>query len=149
MKTLTFSLIAIIMLAASRCLVEDFYVITVRNDLGKSVFFFETGLPEDSQYPDTLLPAVKPDLAEIKSNERFRIYSRTKWEDVFSSLRSDTLSVYFFDSDTLNKYDWSKIREGYKVLKRYDLSLQDLERLNYLVTYPPTNEMKGIKMYPK
>ena len=42
-----------------------------------------------------------------------------------------------------------EVRKGYKVLARYDLSLEDLERLNFELSYPPDNRMQGIKMYPR
>ncbi len=35
------------------------------------------------------------------------------------------------------------------VTKRYDLSFQDLERMNWTVVYPSDAGMKEIKMYPK
>ena len=44
--------------------------------------------------------------------------------------------LFIFSSDTLTKYGFSEIRSGYRILKRYDLSRQDLERLSYLVQYP-------------
>jgi len=46
----------------------------------------------------------------------------------------------YTSSDTIRKY--------VPVIQRYQLTLQDLERLNYVVTYPPTEEMKNVKMYP-
>jgi hypothetical protein len=49
---------------------------------------------------------------------------------------TDTLSIYVFDTDTLNTYDWVKVKVGYKVLKRYDLSLDDLKQMNWTITYP-------------
>lgn len=63
-------------------------------------------------------------------------------------LISDTLNLFIFCYDTLVKYDWDVIRSKYKILKRYDLSLEDLKRLNWIVTYPPTEAMKNIKQFP-
>jgi len=40
------------------------------------------------------------------------------------------------------------IREEYKVLKRYDLSIEDIQLLNYEIPYPPTEVMRGMRMYP-
>lgn len=42
--------------------------------------------------------------------------------------------------DTLRKY--------VPVLQRYQLSKQDLEELRYTITYPPTEEMRNVKMWP-
>ena len=43
---------------------------------------------------------------------------------------------YVFSVDTLEKYSWEEIREGYKILKRYDLSMDDLDSLDWTITYP-------------
>jgi len=40
------------------------------------------------------------------------------------------------------------VERDYLVLQRYYLSLQDLQKLNWRVSYPPTPEMKDMKMYP-
>lgn len=60
----------------------------------------------------------------------------------------DTLRVFIFSYDTLIKYDWEIIRREYRVLKRYDLTLENLKELNWSITYPPTEAMKDIKQYP-
>lgn len=68
---------------------------------------------------------------------------------IFKQLPRDTLSIFIFHTDTLNKYPWEKIRDEYKILKRYDLSFEDIKRLGYKVPYPPSPEMANMKMYPK
>ena len=54
----------------------------------------------------------------------------------------DSLRVYIFDAQVLEK------ELKYKTLRRYDLTLEDLRKLNWTVTYPPTEEMNDIVMYP-
>lgn len=34
------------------------------------------------------------------------------------------------------------------IIQRYDLSLQDLQQINWTLTYPPNENMKNMKMYP-
>jgi hypothetical protein len=41
-----------------------------------------------------------------------------------------------FSSDTLDTNDWQTIRSGYKVMKRYDVSLDDLKQNQWTITYP-------------
>ena len=62
---------------------------------------------------------------------------------------SDTISFIVYDFKDLENLEWSVIRDEYKILKRYDLSLEDLKKLNFALYYPPTEEMKYMKMYPK
>ncbi|SQA93841.1 hypothetical protein [Capnocytophaga ochracea] len=85
----------------------------------------------------------------IEPQKYFSTDSRRKWRDIFKELPKDTLSIFIFNTDTLNKYSWEEVRRDYKILKRYDLSIQDLELLDYKVYYPPTPAMSQMKMYPK
>ena len=103
-----------------------------------------------NQYPDTILP----------ETNRYIVYNMEKelssglehhfptWEKYFSLLPRDTLSIYIFHSDTLNKYPWNIVKEKYMILKRYDLSLSDLKQLDFKVPYPPSSAMSNMKMYP-
>jgi hypothetical protein len=55
----------------------------------------------------------------------------------------DTLLIYVFDAEAIEKPS-----AEYKILSRYDLSLKDLQQLGWRLTYPPTEAMKHMKMYP-
>jgi hypothetical protein len=105
-------------------------------------------------YPDTLLFFDKNALEPIAPKGKFET-SRSvepiiEW---VSSLPKDTLSIYFFSQDTLNKYSWEEIQRDYKILQRYDLSTEDIHKLKDKydvpeIPYPPTAIMKDMKMYP-
>ena len=102
-------------------------------------------------YPDTLLPStnkhIKYDISKIL---RPGTYLPPKKErEFFKELPKDTLSIFIFSTDTLNKYSWEEVRRDYKILKRYDLSYEDCVRLNFIVPYPPTPTRSRMKMYPK
>jgi len=58
------------------------------------------------------------------------------------------MSIYLFDAETVDNIPWETIREEYKVLKRYDLNLEDIQFLDYEISYPPTEQMKDMRMYP-
>lgn len=102
-------------------------------------------------YPDTTISSIQNGIVKIPSGEKKAVAGGSaSWESIFEvSIPNDTLSLFVFHTDTLSKYSWSEIRKDYKVLKRYDLSYNDLERLNWVLNYPPTPEMGGIKMYPQ
>ena len=57
------------------------------------------------------------------------------------------MSVFIFHTDTLNKYSWQEVRDGYKILRRYDLSLEDIKKMKWTIPYPPDESMAGMKMY--
>src|SRR4051812_2680173 len=83
-------------------------------------------------YPDTSIPdTYDQEAIGIKpQTTTFKDYSEKKWQNVFDKLPRDTLSMFVFSTDTIQKYGWEKVRNDHNILKRYDLSLQDLERTN-------------------
>lgn len=111
-----------------------------------TVFSFETN------YPDTALPVQKPSISYVPPGKKWvftNIFPSFREAEVFfDRLPSDTLSVYLFDASTYLNDDWQQVRSAYKVLKRYDLSLDDFIKLNWTIRYPPTEAMKDMKQFP-
>ncbi len=87
-------------------------------------------------FPDTIVPNKEGSLLMLELGNRRPYDQNREWEDFFAQLPADTLSVFFFDNDTLAKYDFSQVRIDYNILKRKDISLQDLNSNSYTVTYP-------------
>ena len=61
---------------------------------------------------------------------------------------SDTLFLFIFDANVIENTPWEVVARDYLVLRRYDLTLEDLRRLNWQVTYPPTEAMRDVRMFP-
>ena len=73
--------------------------------------------------------------------EELRIYMK--------NFPSDTVHLFIFDPEVVDNHGWNQIKDGYRVLKRYDLTSKDLmnkKLLNGL--WPPTPEVAYIKQYP-
>ncbi|MDP4291881.1 MAG: hypothetical protein Q8908_12430 [Bacteroidota bacterium] len=138
MKNILIGSLLLIMCAFScEKIAEHKYAIKFYNHSTKSVMIVE-GMEEVGLYlyPDTTLPTQRPFLIQVIPNNYGEILSSNKWADEINSIPSHILSIYVFSSDTIKAYDWSKIKSGYKVLKRYDLSLGDLQKSNWTITYP-------------
>jgi hypothetical protein len=112
------------------------YSIIFKNNSIKGIETYFTRPIPDPLYPDTSLAVSKPDLLEILPNEKEYWYISFEYKYLFDAIPSDTLSVFIFSTDTLNKYTWEEVRDGYKILKRYDLSYDDLVEMDYTITYP-------------
>lgn len=143
-----------ITLSASKCdkpLVERFYPITVLNNSSDTIYA-DLGLGEKrlfAQYPDTVIPTNKPVLMFIPPyNSSSHFDFRKPQEQVVEELNADTLSIYIFSRSAYQDTSWEKVRNGYQVLKRYDLSIKDLKKLDWKVIYPPDPEMRSIKQFP-
>ena len=136
------------------CPMEDRDIITVYNHTEHNISFFLA----DFYYSDEWNP-IYPDTAIIDIRwiglELYRaVKDKPTWcevaplKDTYKEMKTDTLCFFIFDTDTINKYDWEMVQNEYKILQRYDLSLQDFKRLKYTLSYPPSEAMKNIKMYP-
>ena len=49
---------------------------------------------------------------------------------------NEILMVYLLSKDTIDQVPWERIRDDNLVLRRYDLTLEDLESLNWTIEYP-------------
>ena len=98
-------------------------------------------------YPDTTLQDYNT-IADMNANtipsySEMEFYEFTGWENAISERNpSKTLIVVIYSSDTLDKYTWSDIQKNYNILKRYDLTIEDLRATTklkpkrFVVTYP-------------
>ena len=96
-------------------------------------------------YPDTAISKTKRG-ALYKAGDTFYYTINTAKESILN--QHGTVSLFIFDADTFNIYSWEEIRNGYKILQRYDISVEDFKALRYNISYPPTEAMKNMKMYP-
>ena len=101
----------------------------------------------------TRLPNERPVCERIHPIEEMSRYYSTfimsegkDWPKSLSD--TDTIRVFVFDSEKYNETDWSTIRDQYLILLRYDFTKAELDALGWLIAYPPTPEMKDIKMWP-
>jgi len=136
--------------------------ITLKNSSNRTIYavnsICSTEFPSDYFmqslcYPDTSVPvqSIYDDWYKILpngNNEHSLCDGRHgDWKYEFEH-NIDTLMIYIFDEEVLKNNAWEDVINNYLVLQRYDLSLQDLEKLNWKICYPPTEAMKDMKMYP-
>lgn len=99
----------------------------------------------DLEYPDTLnfghfsSPALNSQTSKVMSNSSnsYALLIRDCWELYFDDIiSSDTLLVYVFDAEIIDNVPWDSIVLDYMVLKRYDLSLENLKKMDWIIPYP-------------
>lgn len=106
------------------------YDLDIYNSSNNLIFYQISKLYPDTSIRDSLVTGgIAPSTS--KSYE-----SRKTWPKFFEALPADTLSILFFSPDTVRKYGWKQVQSKYLILKRKDISLQDLEENDYLITYP-------------
>lgn len=109
-------------------LVDHAYIIEIDNNSNDTVWCYAS-----YYYPDTSLAVNKPLLQMVTPKSYTKLASKKEWKDV---LPKDTILIYILNKDTVDKYSWDKIRSDYNILKRYDLSIKDLEKQSWTVIYP-------------
>jgi hypothetical protein len=120
-----------------RCEDKDHSTISVLNDSEKTIYVIDKG-----SFPDTLIDF--PDVRKYGGNKiiphtlKKALSSHKSYEDWFSDSvnDNDTLKLFIFDAQLLETTPWDTVIAKYQILKRVDLSLNDLNRMNWTVTYP-------------
>jgi hypothetical protein len=111
------------------------YPLEIINSSSHTIAFYVAASAMEHKYPDTALISKKFEMGKIQPGDSSSWHSSIPFDRLFQELPTDTLSIYLFHPDTLAKYDWNVIRSEYKVLRRFDVSLDDLKRNGYKVTY--------------
>lgn len=108
-------------------------------------------------YHDTLLPPEKlcPKVSYIKgmdtitynncssrivSDTTIPLYIRTfrAWEKYINDQCTDQkVRIFIFSDSVMNYVPWDTIKKRNLFLKRYDLSLDSIKRMDWVITYPP------------
>lgn len=132
-------------LALNSC--EEFYPLYVTNNTSNIIYYTIAEPRTFITYPDTI-GIVKNNFGNIRTGRSTNNLRSKEWKEIILALPSDTLSIYFIEGQVYENEDWEDIVNEYQILKRYDLSIEDLEALDFNVPYPPTSAMSDIRQYP-
>ena len=125
-----FMILLVLSSVSCQKLFDHAYIIKIQNNSKDTIQFYAS-----YNYPDTSMDVTKPLLKMVYPSKYSSLESKKQWDNVLVA-PSDTISIFILSKDTLDKYDWAKIRNDYNILKRYDLSLEELKRQSWIVTYP-------------
>ncbi len=94
----------------------------------------------DWWYPDTVITFGNP----AKSENEFMVKAKSSnghpLSKAYSSYEADfklndTFMVFVLDAELVKNTPWDTVKAKYLVLKRYDLSFNDLDSMNWTITY--------------
>jgi hypothetical protein len=92
-----------------------------------------------SMYPDTSFKNTMYNYSESKERVNYAekksksTIAELCWDDYFNNIKSDTLMIFVILDAGQGR---ENLKDHYTVLKRYDLTLKDLEKKNWTITYP-------------
>lgn len=75
----------------------------------------------------------------IKPNSEINYSSQINWDLYFKQQPNDVLRIYLFNEDTLSKYGKCKVLKERMIMKQYDLTFEDLEKMNWHILYDGKN----------
>jgi len=108
------------------------YNVYINNNTDKAIYFNLS-----ASYPDTLFyynPTVEGDICKVNPHKHTNESHNSCVEGYY--LQVPKLIYFIYDAQTLETTPWDTVKKKYMILKRYELTLQDLENMNWTVTYP-------------
>lgn len=72
-------------------------------------------------------------------------YTRREFDSFFPD---GYYSVFIIEGQKVIDKGWDGIREDNDIIVRYDLTYDDLVMLDKIIPFPPTEDMKDVKMWP-
>lgn len=91
-------------------------------------------------YPDTLICTDGNPFARLVKLFVIEPYFTSKrgtcWRSYLSKSSTGVMTIFLFDKAVVDTVPWDKIREDYLVAKRYEYTLEQLDSLNWTITYP-------------
>jgi hypothetical protein len=122
------------------CRPDHTYVLfSIKNNSDKSIYFTYSNL-----YPDTAVDTsiyIPPGSTRtpgevIYPGQTYPENAFISLNSYFGSVPSDTIEIFIYDANLVQTTPWDSVVANYLVLKRYDLSLQDIDKMNGVISYP-------------
>lgn len=109
--------------------------VLIINNSNKAIYFGAS-----TRYPDTLTLYPNPTFDavnyKVEGNSSKTDEDRSCYEDIVKATSQGILMYYIYDANTLQTVPWDTIVKNYMILKRYDLTLKDLQDKNWVISYP-------------
>lgn len=115
------------------------YSLNLLNNSSTDVYYFFEILYPDTTISENLSIMVNnKNVYKLNSKDTKPFYTgyRVPWETQFMDASSDTLMFFILDANVVESNHWDSVKANYMILKRYDLSFDDLERMDWTIIYP-------------
>jgi len=125
-----------LLLMSSSCNDEKEQKLRVQNNSDKTIYY-----DWSSSYPDSSLqyignPTANSHQCKVNAKSISNYSYLSPCKSYFGSRDMDTMIIFIFDAELIEALSWDSVRSKGLVLKRYFLSLDDLEEMNWIVNYP-------------
>lgn len=140
MKKIIFYLNTIILLISCDATNTDscHKIITIINNTNKSIYVDYSGGYPETDFKKLISNPLTSGASKTEANKSNKYGIGNDggcFEYTFPRLESGIMQVFIFDGPTLETQGWDYIKANNLVLKRYNLTLQNLEDMNWTITY--------------
>jgi hypothetical protein len=121
------------------CRPDHYFVLSIKNNSDTSIYYtYSTLYPDTAVDTSVYIPSgsTRTPSEVINPGQTYAVFAIISLQGYFATIPSDTLEIFIYDAKLVQTTPWDSVAAKYLVLKRYDLSLQDLEKMNGIVTYP-------------
>jgi hypothetical protein len=108
--------------------------LVLNNDTEEKIMYYDEFMNENNFIPN-LIDCDNGSLYYVDSKLEERITSPTVWEAYFKENPNNLLRIYIFNKDTVEKYGKCKVLKNKMTIKRYDLTLDDMKKMNWRIVY--------------
>ncbi|MBR5935404.1 MAG: hypothetical protein IKZ89_04560 [Bacteroidaceae bacterium] len=139
MKKIIFSLVMLFIFNSCRLSEFNSKGLRIVNNSNDTIAFFEDGRTYNSDNPTMfdMLPEERIYFHYVPIRPHGLYNDEIMFPDYyFHNYPDKKAKFYLFSMDTLNKYSYKEIKDGNRFLIRYDLSYEDLDSMNWTITYP-------------
>jgi len=134
--------LAVLFLSLTSCCYENINpvdaTLVIKNNSDRDIVYdFEFKNSNDTSLYTNSYPITAANLGPGLVPARKIIEVPDSFKKVFKNIPKDeVMMVFLFSRDTIEQVPWERIADEYMVLKRFDLTLDSLERRNWVLEYP-------------
>lgn len=128
MKNLKFfaaGLLIIMLFSASDCHNKDYEYLYIKNSSDKAIYYSIS-----DYYPDTTIVKQYSSQGPLHPDET--TYFGAGYEEFEMN---NTLIFFIFDADRIEQVPWDTIVSNYLILKRFEVTKEDVRNMNDTITY--------------
>ena len=107
---------------------------TIKNNSSKAIYFISN---KDSalnllSYP----PGASPATYKCDANAKINDAQRSCYESNILLSSTHMLYIFIFDAQIIETVPWDTIKKNYIILKRYELTKDELDSAKWIINYP-------------
>jgi hypothetical protein len=111
--------------------------LTIVNNSNKSIYIIVQYNYPDTSINDKSWSNLAYTHVQVDPNSAQHLWNSLDWDEVIRGKNSlNTVMVFVFDLEKVISKPWAQIQSDYDVLKRYDLTIDQLNILDWKIIYP-------------